>query len=260
MNLRMRGARSLWLSLILALGILGCAGGPAPPAHVQAEASRVQIDAALATDSGVEELIRPYRQELEQRMNAPLAFSPVPMRTGDPEGLLGALACDIVQARAQTETGLAVDAAVLNNGGLRISLPPGTITLGKIYEVMPFDNEIVVLRFSAAQMDTLANQLAERGGEPVSGLGLVIEGRRAVDVTVAGRPLEARDYWVATSDYLSTGGGGMPMLWEAEETRATGVMIRDALVDAFRAYGEAGDADGLGAVAVPEMGRIRRSR
>ena len=65
------------------------------------------------------------------------------------------------------------------------------------------------------------------------------------------------NYVIPTSDYLAGGGGGMPALWEAQESRAAGVMIRDALVDAMRSFGARGDAAGLGSVPVPDLGRIR---
>jgi len=255
---RVRLAVALSLVMLGVLALPGCASRQAvPDVHVQGAGTRLPVDDRLAGDPAVEGLIAPYRAEVEAKMGEPLAFSPVPMETDEPEGLLGALAADIVLARAREETGLAVDACVLNNGGLRRSLPPGTITLGLIYEVMPFDNAIVVLRLSAEQVRSLADQIASQAGEPVSGIAFAISEKRATDLRVGGAPLESRDYWVATSDYLAGGGGGMPALWEAQESRAAGVMIRDALVDAMRSFGARGDAAGLGSVPVPDLGRIR---
>jgi hypothetical protein len=66
----------------------------------------------------------------------------------------------------------------------------------------------------------------------------------------------ARDYWVATSDYLADGGGGMATLWAPRETRRTGVLIRDAIADALRRIGRTGGEE-LGEIPMPEMGRIR---
>ena len=246
------------LALITALALPGCAGHQQPvDLRLTGEAKRIQIDKNLPEDPAVEELIAPYRQTVVEKMSAPLAFAPVPFERDEPEGMLGALAADLVLARARDVTGLPVDACVLNNGGLRRALPVGKITLGLVYEVMPFDNEIVVLRFTAQQMQTLADQIAATGGEPVSGLSLTIAGGKATDVLVGGKAIEPRDYWVATSDYLAGGGGGVAVLWEAEETIRPAVTIRDALVYGLRAIGAAGGGGELGAVPVPEMGRIR---
>ena len=87
--------------------------------------------------------------------------------------------------------------------------------------------------------------------------------KQAVDLRVGGAEVGARDYWVATSDYLSGGGGGMETLWAAQEVRPTGVLVRDAIADALRGItaaartrSDSGPA-ALGTIPLPEMGRVR---
>jgi 2',3'-cyclic-nucleotide 2'-phosphodiesterase (5'-nucleotidase family) len=229
---------------------------------------RLEVDASIPGDRAADSLIAPYRATVAERMNEPLAVSPMPMDRDNPEGMLGALVADIVLARARAETGLPVDVCVLNNGGLRVPWPAGVITLGLVYEVMPFDNLITVVRITAAEMDTLASEIASHDGEPVSGLSLHIvkappapgetrPRRTASDVKVGGVPIEGREYWVATHDYLANGGGGLSALWQPLEKRVTTVFVRDAIADALREYGAKRRADGeLGALPVPQMGRI----
>jgi len=260
---RRAGRRLFWLcaALVALGGGLACeraAHETPPPA---ADATRLQIDDGVAPDSSVAALIAPYRTEIEARMSEPLAICPVPMRTGKPEGQLGALIADLVLAEARRASDMALDACILNNGGLRIPWPSGVITLGHVYEVMPFDNTLDLLRFSAAQVETLAAQLAAHYGEPVSGMRFRIVGpdRAVADLTVAGAPLADRDYWIATNSYLAGGGGHMPVLWEPRERRAMPLLIRDAIAAAVRRHGRPGARAGeeLGALPVPEMGRIR---
>jgi 2',3'-cyclic-nucleotide 2'-phosphodiesterase (5'-nucleotidase family) len=264
-----RGAGLISALLLAALLATTCAGpqrtalAPQPVGGV-----RLEVDASIPGDRAADSLIAPYRATVAERMNEPLAVSPMQMDRDNPEGTLGALVADIVLARARAETGLPVDVCVLNNGGLRIPWPAGVITLGLVYEVMPFDNLITVVRISSAEMDTLANEIASHDGEPVSGLSLRIvkappapgetrPRRTATDVKVGGAPLETRDYWVATHDYLASGGGGLSALWEPLEKRVTTVFVRDAIADALREYGARRRADGeLGALPVPQMGRI----
>jgi 2',3'-cyclic-nucleotide 2'-phosphodiesterase (5'-nucleotidase family) len=214
---------------------------------------RALAQAAPPNPAQVESLIVPYRDRMTVTMSEVLADCPVEMRARDPEGPLGNLVCDIVLERARQATGLPVDICVLNNGGLRADLGPGPVTLGLVYEIMPFDNEIVVLHLDGPRLRVLADQIAEGGGEPVAGLSLTIRDGRAIDLMVgrAGyfEPVTNREYLVATSDYLANRGGGMEALWNpVGEPVGTGVLIRDALIDAFRA---------AGALRVPEMGRIR---
>jgi 2',3'-cyclic-nucleotide 2'-phosphodiesterase (5'-nucleotidase family) len=242
----------LWIVAALALALSGCA----PRGHHalgvdRATGAQYTIDSTLAPAPAVDALIAPYRVQLEAQMGEVLAVSPVEMAVEKPEGLLGALVAGIMLERARRESDLPVEAALTNTGGLRMPIAAGPVTLGTVYEVMPFDNEIVLLRLSAEQMRTLADQIAERGGEPVDGMSFTIRGRAAADLRVGGQPLAERDYWIATNDYLAGGGGGMPVLWEAAEEVRTGVLLRDAIADALRARET---------LAVPALDHIRRER
>jgi 2',3'-cyclic-nucleotide 2'-phosphodiesterase (5'-nucleotidase family) len=262
------------VGLLAGVATGGCRGRGTTIVPVSQEAERIEIGPPIAPAADVDSLIAPYRREMERQMGEALAICPAEIRTGRPEGLLGALVADIVLARAQAEFSRApVDACLLNNGGLRARWYPGEITLGLVYETMPFDNEIVLLRLSGAQVRTLADEIAQRGGEPVAGLSFTIRSGRAADVHIAKAPLASRDYWIATNSYLASGGGGMPTLWEPRETHATGVLIRTAMADALRAWGagvsraatvgvlspppQAPATDRLGTIPMPQMGRIQ---
>jgi 2',3'-cyclic-nucleotide 2'-phosphodiesterase (5'-nucleotidase family) len=243
----------------LALALLaGCGAHHAALTPSRIDVAKTRIDAQLADAPDVAATIAPFRAVMQASMQESLAVLPEPMDTGKPEGPLGALIADITLDRAREASGLPVDAAVINDGGLRIPWPAGVITLDLVFQVMPFDNEIVVVRLSAEKMRMLADQIAERHGEPVSGMSFRIADEQAVDLLVGGRPVEERDYWVATSDYLAGGGGGMDALWNAVETRHTGVLMRDAIADALRRITKAKrGADRLGTVPMPAMGRVR---
>src|SRR5690606_33834419 len=137
-----------------------------------------------------------------------------------PEGALGNFAADAMRTVAAEALGEPVDIAVTNNGGLRVPIPEGPITVGALFELMPFENALVLLTLSGTQVDSLAGQIARIGGEPVAGLTFTIEepSRRAVDVRVNGEPVDpGRLYRVVTSDYLADIGGGLPVLSEYRE-------------------------------------------
>ncbi len=251
--------RSRWL-LLAVLALAGCgAGHPAlTPSRIDGAATR--IDARIADAPDLDATIAPYREVIQAKMGETLAVLPEAMETGKPEGPLGNLIADFTLERARRASGLPVEVSVLNDGGLRIPWPAGVITLDLVYQLMPFDNEIVLLRLSAEQVQMLADEIAARRGEPMSGMSFRIEAKQARDLSIGGRPLEERDYWVATSDYLAGGGGGMPTLWAAAETRHTGILVRDAIADALReitAAARTRGETGLGTVPLPEMGRIR---
>jgi 2',3'-cyclic-nucleotide 2'-phosphodiesterase (5'-nucleotidase family) len=257
----------IWLLLSLLIILIGGCGsgrqaddaiGPKIALNrTGSEYERISVgDETAAAD--IEALIAPYRTEMMAKMGEQLAICPVEMRTGRPEGIMGNFVADIVLHRARTDApvGVSVDAGLVNNGGLRVSWSKGEISLGLVYELMPFDNEIYLLRFSGEQMSQLADDIAARGGEPVAGLHFAIRDTVAENLTVSGAPVAAdRDYWVATSDYLANGGGGMQTLWESREVVKTGVLIRDAIADWLREFCASGDG-ALGEIPRPTMNRI----
>ncbi len=66
---------------------------------------------------------------------------------------------------------MAVDAAFVNYGGIRISqLPKGEVTSGKIFELMPFDNIVVLQKLKGSVLQEFLDLIAERGGWPASGI------------------------------------------------------------------------------------------
>ncbi|ARA94369.1 hypothetical protein AWN76_015235 [Rhodothermaceae bacterium RA] len=250
-----------WPVALLVVGLLfgGCArtapvaaDGPPPRATV----GFITISDSLAPDAALERLIQPYRDHLEATTAEVIGTAAVALTKSEPESLLGNLAADALLAAAQTATGTPADLAVTNNGGLRVSLPAGPITLGQIYELMPFENTVVVLTLTGAEVDSLARQIARLGGEPIAGWSFrITPDEQAADVRVDGRPLDPnRTYRVATIDYLADGGGGMPALWSPQARQNTRLLFRDAIAAYIRAQTAAGEA-----LAPRLEGRITRT-
>ena len=190
------------------------------------------IDGSIQPDDGMAEFIGPYVREMSKTMNRVLTVSVGSFEKANPEGPLGNLSADIVRYRATTEMGERVHISVMNNGGLRIPLPEGEITVGHIYELMPFENYIAVLQFTGKQIQQLADELAAINGEAVSGIRFRISDGKARDVLIDSLSVDSdRLYWVATNNWMADGGGGAPTLWEPLERRNINILIRDAIIE-----------------------------
>lgn len=181
-----------------------------------------------ASDPQANEIIQYYKSNLDSQMNKPLGLSKQSMGKNRPEGLLGNWCADAVQYEALKFVNDTPVFTLLNHGGLRTDIPKGTVTLGKIYEVMPFDNELVLILMSATDVDSLVRSIVENGGEPVSGIRInACKGQVQFDIDS-----NASDYyWVATSDYLANGGDDFRILSKGIRQIKTGILIRDALVN-----------------------------
>lgn len=203
---------------------------PAGEEHIYYE-----INEEIEDDEAISAFIEPYVREMARTMDQVITVSEGSFTKAQPEGALGNLAADIVRYRATTEMGERVHVSIMNNGGLRVPLPEGEITVGHIYELMPFENHITVLRFSGEQLRQIADELAEVNGEPVSGLRFRIKNGNARDVLVDSMNVDPdRYYWVATNNWMADGGGDVSTLWEPEQRRDLDVLIRDAIIDYMR--------------------------
>jgi 2',3'-cyclic-nucleotide 2'-phosphodiesterase (5'-nucleotidase family) len=227
------------LSLFLALILLAqCGSTEGVYEHDVAGTGHVyyEIDDDIEDDHAMSELIGPYVRDMARTMNRVLTVSEGPFERGHPEGALGNLSADIVRFRATAEMRRRVDISVMNNGGLRVPLPEGVITVGHIYELMPFENYIAVLRFSGEQIIQIANELAAVNGEAVSGIRFRIVDGSARDILIDSLSVDPdRHYWLATNNWMADGGGDAPTLWEPLERHNINILIRDAIIEYLRA-------------------------
>ncbi len=171
------------------------------------------------------------------------------------ESAVGDLVTDAMRAAS------GVDVALQNPGGLRADLPAGEITRGSIYEIMPFDNTIVTLELTGAELRaTLEEGLRYGRVTQVSGLRFRFdvgrpEMQRLIELTLAdGSPLDpAKTYKVAANNFMATGGDNYATLAKGRNVVDTGFVIRGALEQ----YVTAKTKDGA-PLDVREDGRIRR--
>jgi 2',3'-cyclic-nucleotide 2'-phosphodiesterase (5'-nucleotidase family) len=191
-------------------------------------------DGMVAQDSAVLATVEPYREKMEAEMNQILVESVSPLEKGQPESKLGNMVADACFTEAaikmeQQHSG-AIDFCVLNNGGLRSSLPQGKITLKNVYELMPFENELVVITLNGTSTESLLKYISSKGGIPVSNLKLSLSDSALVNVqTGNGLFTKTRNYRILTSDYLSNGGDDMNMFADRVAAEPVGIKVRDAI-------------------------------
>ena len=196
---------------------------------------RMTDSTVTGIDSVLETTIRPYRDQLSRQMNEVISVSDMSLEKGQPESLLGDFFSDaclaIVRKTYTPADQKQADFAFFNNGGLRASLPKGNITRGTVYELMPFDNELVVLELDGEQVKKLLDFIAAKKGVPVSGVRFTIQDMKASEIMIGGMPFDVtKRYKAVTSDYLANGGDQYFFLAEAKKDMLN-LRIRDALID-----------------------------
>jgi len=176
--------------------------------------------------------LQPFIDELAQRMNTVIGQSAQQMTVSRPESLLSNFSADMVRSEAKARLNMHIDIAMVNMGGLRTDIPQGDITVGNIYQLMPFDNELVILWLRGDKLAGLLNSIASVGGEGVSGIRMGIRSGEPVNPAINGEPLDLeRLYVIATSDFLAGGNDRMTQLAERERMKQTGIKIRDLFLE-----------------------------
>ncbi|MCS6817989.1 MAG: 5'-nucleotidase C-terminal domain-containing protein [Blastocatellia bacterium] len=234
--------------LLLVGGWSAFAQAPQPPtADIRIKPAPIRVDASAGEDKTVKDLVARYGERLRAEMRTVIGRADQDLIKGLGGGSLGAFVADVIRRTAEQITGEPIHAALQNSGGLRRPIPRGKITLGTIYEVMPFENQIVVLEISGETLLALIRHLVARGNERVtdalSGVHIVACRGELKTASVDGRPIEPHAiYRLATSDYLHQGGGGYAMLATARTVIPTGMTIRDALINFIRHEAASGRA------------------
>jgi 2',3'-cyclic-nucleotide 2'-phosphodiesterase (5'-nucleotidase family) len=195
-------------------------------------------------DSSVYKYILPYKEKLTAEMNVSLAESEEALERGLPESKLGDFVADACLTEASKifypSDGRQADFAFFNNGGLRRPLPKGKITRGDVYELMPFENELVVLTIDAALVKKISNFIASKDGGPVAGIRFRIKNQEATEITIHGERLDTlKTYKALTSDYLANGGDSFEFLIGATRERVN-LKVRDALLQNLQSTGKEG--------------------
>ncbi len=164
-------------------------------------------------------------------MNAVIGFSVYGLSKKQPESNIGNFMSNAMLAMATEKFKTKVDAAFVNYGGIRSYVPKGDITPGKIYELMPFDNMIVLQKISGATLQEFLNHIASRNGWPVAGISFGIKEKQAVNVLINNQPLNLNaTYTIANSDYVANGGDNCEMLKKIPQQNIN-LIFREALID-----------------------------
>jgi 5'-nucleotidase len=161
---------------------------------------------------------------------------------GSPESALGHLVTDILL------DSIDADVVLLNvRGGLRSALPEGPLAYGSLFRMFPFDNSVVVLDLSGAELRTIVAAQAQDPHRRVGSAGLRVAVRcenDRLDVTMRlddGRIIGDDDsVRVAVNDYLATGGDRIlspAMPAGGFDYVADPRLVRDVIADWFRQRG-----------------------
>ena len=210
----------------------------------EAEGRAITITPQIPANDSIADFIEPYKLHIDREMEAVLAYAPKDLRKTDGElnTAIGNMMADAVMELAnpifEKRTGKSIDVVLLNYGGIRSSLSQGPVTTRSAFQIMPFENEVLVAELSGEKMNELIHFLIDSGtAHPVTGVELVLNENNAIEkILIQGEPLDLdKTYQVATNDYLYHGGDNMYFFAGSKGTEID-YKIRNVLIDYFKKY------------------------
>ena len=207
------------------------------------EATQIQISNSLTADAEIEAFIKPFREHIQKDLDSTLAYAmdTYSKSDGHLNTAIGNFMADAIYDESnpvfKSRTGHDIDMVLLNYGGIRSIISKGNISTRTAFEIMPFENSIVIVALKGSQIDSMVTYLATRKtAHPISKMKLVIDKDfNVAEVTINGKKINANEtYYVATNDYLYTNGDNMRFFRPNEGTTILNYKVRNALIDHFK--------------------------
>jgi len=193
---------------------------------------QLKVKDSLRIDSSINQTIEPYRLKMKDQMDVVVGHNSMDMEKAQPESTLGNFVAEVVLHQCKEYYDKPIDFSIVNFGGIRIpKLPEGPVTTRKVFELMPFDNFLVVMELDGKVLKQVFDHMASVGGWPIANACYIIGENEALEVIINGKSLkEDESYTLAVSDYLANGGDQLDMLKDRKR-EYLGVLFRDAIFD-----------------------------
>jgi len=206
-------------------------------ALVKSNREEYNINNSLAVDSTIIKTYLPYKAELDKEMNQVIGYTDVTLTKSSnlPESVLGNFFADAVLNQAKRIEPNIDFAIPTTNGGLRNDIAKGEITVSKVFELMPFENETVIFTLKGSDVLDVLKFIASSGGQPVAGVKMKIDNKLPKDIFIGDKAFDVnKNYVVLTSDYIASGGDGTTGFSKPIAKKVLGLKVRDALLQEIK--------------------------
>ena len=205
-------------------------------------AKTIAVDSLIEPSKAIDDIVAPYKEKLTADMEQVLTYTPknLSKKDGELQSSIGNLLADLCYEMAnpvfRKKTNELIDFTLFNYGGIRASISKGNVKRKDAFNVMPFENELVVVKISGDKMSELVDYFIDRKkANPLSkNIALSINKDDSYDLKIHGKPFDkSKSYRVLTNDYLQNGGDKMIFFKNPEELTILDYKMRDAIIDYF---------------------------
>lgn len=204
----------------------------------------ININNKIEGKTSIENFVTPYRNHINNDLDSILAYNPVTQdkAIGKWETNIGNLLANatlelstpIFQKREHKK----IDICLLNHGGIRSIIPKGNVTTRTAFEIMPFENSVMIIGLKGTEIEKLADYIIkEKKPHPLAGIQIYTDKNESEvkKITINGIEIKKNTmYYVATSDYLANGGDNMTFFKNSTVKFDLDYKLRNLFIDYFK--------------------------
>ncbi|MFZ9661127.1 MAG: 5'-nucleotidase C-terminal domain-containing protein [Chitinophagaceae bacterium] len=192
------------------------------------------IDSTYKPDSLMQAYLYPFRDSMDKEMKEIVGQTEVRLDSKRPYTSLGNFMTDAFLNQAKVKFDSTADFSIINFGNFRRpSIEIGPITKSVIFELMPFDNSMVLVKANGKMLKRYLEEMMVEGGG-LSGAELWFTGKTLKKVFIQGLDIDsAKQYTLVSFDYAASNPAKAWFFSQAER-KDYNYLIRDALLDHVR--------------------------
>lgn len=207
------------------------------------ETKLISIDNSLPETDAILDYIAPYKAHINKDLDSVLCFNPETLDKSKGKwqtniGNFFAITCYQEAAPIfEKRFGKKIDLCLLNHGGIRAVIPKGTVSARNAFEIMPFENDLVVVEISKTNLEKLLNYIvSEKKPHPLYGVNIILseDEKEIINYSLLNSDRNKDSFYVLTSDYLSTGGDNMNFFLEPIKNYEIDYKLRNVFIDYFK--------------------------
>ena len=208
------------------------------------EGKKIGVTNEKGENEAIVNYVKPYSDNINKDLNSVLAYCP---ETQDKSkgtwqsnigNLLAEITFELGNPVFQKRENKTIDVCLLNHGGIRAVIPKGDVTTRTAFEVMPFENSLIIVGLTGKEIKTLVEYIIkEKKPHPLYGMKIYIDKSTSVinKIEINNQPLDENlIYYVGTSDYLANGGDNMTFFKESKIKFDMEYKLRNMMIDYFK--------------------------
>jgi 2',3'-cyclic-nucleotide 2'-phosphodiesterase (5'-nucleotidase family) len=215
------------------------------------QASKTLIDSSVPADPEVEKLIAPYAGKVRE-LSVVIGRLEGELKRGIVgAGPMGNFVTDGMKSQA-TKKNRSIVVAISNAGGMRKdSISPGQLLASDVFELLPFENVLITLDLSGAQLLKLLENVT-RARDAQAGAHIQFRwnaqdrpefiSAKLIDASGQEREIDPQQtYTIVTIDYLyKLGSGNYALLQDGKNMTPLNLTLRDSVMDYVKSETAAG--------------------